>query len=130
MTAPPAGTLDPVAAADTLRTLAHPARLRIALLLLGVERSVAGIEAALGLRQPNLSQQLGALRDAGLVASRREAKSVFYRLAGPDQERLVGAIRHGFCGPALPPTGSVPPPLRPTARPLLGASFALVGDAV
>lgn len=128
MTSPPE-PVDPTAAAATLRTLANPARLRIALHLLDGERSVAGIEAALGLRQPNLSQQLGELREAGLVASRREVKSVFYRLAGPEQRRLVGAIRHGFGGSPPPAQEMIPAPAQAAARPMLGASFAVVGDA-
>ncbi|TDH58624.1 transcriptional regulator [Dankookia rubra] len=84
----PAGC-DPEAAAEFLRALAHPMRLRILCRLLEGELAVAGFEAELGLRQPNLSQQLAALREAGLVATRREAKSVVYRLA---DDRVAGVL--------------------------------------
>ena len=88
--------IDAVAAALTLRALANESRLQIVLMLLEGEAAVAAIERALGLRQPNLSQQLGELREAGLVISRRESRSVIYSLAGPAQQRLVAALAHGF----------------------------------
>lgn len=120
--------IDAAAAAPTLRALANENRLRIVLMLLGGEASVGGIERELGLRQPNLSQHLGDLRDAGLVISRRESRSVLYSLAGPAQERLVSALSDGF-GAA----GAVPPAARAGASPSartrqahLGAVFARV----
>jgi DNA-binding transcriptional ArsR family regulator len=92
---------DPIAieaSVALLRTLANPARLRIALRLLDGECAVAELETELGIRQPNLSQHLAELRDGGLVATRRESRSVFYRLADEDQHRLVAALLHGFGG--------------------------------
>lgn len=92
-------TPDPIdvdAAVPRLRTLANPARLRIALRLLAGEVSVAAIETSLGLRQPNLSQHLGDLREAGIVTARRESRTVFYSLADPGAQRLVASIATGF----------------------------------
>ncbi len=63
--------VDITEAATLLRVLANPARLRIALHLLGGERSVGQIEEELQLKQPNLSQHLGELRDSGLLLARR-----------------------------------------------------------
>ncbi len=94
---------DPEAAADFLRGLADPMRLRILCRLLEGELAVAGFEAELGLRQPNLSQQLAALREAGLVATRREAKSVVYRLADRRVAGMLEALRQAMGGPAAPP---------------------------
>jgi ArsR family transcriptional regulator len=71
------------AASDRLRTLAHPARLMILACLTGGEQSVGDLERLLDLKQPGLSQQLAELRQAGWVATRRQSKSVFYRLAEP-----------------------------------------------
>ena len=96
---------DPIAidaAVALLRTLANPARLRIALRLLEGECAVAELEIELGIRQPNLSQHLAELRDAGLAATRRESRSVFYRLADEDQHRLVAGLLHGFGGAGAP----------------------------
>jgi DNA-binding transcriptional ArsR family regulator len=83
---------DPEDAATLLRAMAHPMRLRILWRLLEGECAVSSFETELGLRQPNLSQQLAALREAGLVATRREAKSVFYRLADERVAVLLAAL--------------------------------------
>ena len=120
--------IDTRAAALTLRTLANPSRLEIVLHLLARETSVADLEKVLGMRQPNLSQHLGELRDAGLVQGRRESKSVFYSLAGEEQRRLVAAIAHGFGGgPASPVLRAARP--SGTKQAQLGAVFATVADA-
>jgi DNA-binding transcriptional ArsR family regulator len=92
----PAETCDARAAADFLRALAHPMRLRILCRLLEGELPVHGFEAELGLRQPSLSQQLAQLREAGLVVTRREAKSVFYRLADDRVSTVLAALRTVF----------------------------------
>ncbi|WP_300578660.1 helix-turn-helix transcriptional regulator [Phenylobacterium sp.] len=80
------------AAAERLRVLAHPTRLMILSLLRSGEQSVGDIERRLGLKQPGLSQQLAELRQAKLVATRREAKSVLYRLAGEQTATLLSLL--------------------------------------
>ena len=69
-------------AADLLRALSHPVRLRI-LEVLASEREacVCHMESLLGQRQAYISQQLTRLREAGLVSTRREGLNVFYMLA-------------------------------------------------
>ena len=71
---------------DELKALAHPLRLRILEVLRDGERNVGEIEEAAEIGQPTLSQQLGVLRKAGLVETRKEAKLVYYRLGA---ERLA-----------------------------------------
>lgn len=67
------------ALAEVMRTLGHDTRLRlIATLLAQGEKSVGEIETLTGIRQPGLSQQLGVLRKAELVQTRRAAKQVYY----------------------------------------------------
>ncbi|HQT89417.1 MAG TPA: metalloregulator ArsR/SmtB family transcription factor [Acidiphilium sp.] len=83
-------------AALTLRYLANPTRLRIALHLLNGEQSVAQLETTLQIRQPNLSQQLAELRDAGVVSARRESRAMIYSLANDAQHRLMAALSSGF----------------------------------
>ncbi|MCF3638590.1 sulfite-sensing transcriptional repressor BigR [Rhizobium sp. TRM95111] len=83
--------------AGLLKTLAHPSRLMLVCTLVEGEASVGGLEAALGLRQPNLSQQLNVLREAGIVETRREGKQIFYRLTGEKAAQLVGALYGIFC---------------------------------
>jgi ArsR family transcriptional regulator len=82
-----------LAAAALFRALAHPMRVQIVYRLLDGEMSVTGLETELGLRQPNLSQQLGQLREAKLVTTRREAKSVFYSLTDDRVRAIVQALR-------------------------------------
>ena len=70
------------ALAEVMRTLGHDTRLRlIAALLTQGEKSVGEIQALTGIGQPGLSQQLGVLRKAELVQTRRAAKQVYYRVA-------------------------------------------------
>ena len=86
----------PQAVAEFLRALSHPMRLQILCHLLDGEAAVAAFESELGLKQPNLSQQLGLLREAKLVTTRREAKSIFYRLADERVRGVLAALRDAF----------------------------------
>lgn len=83
-------------ASELLKALGNPNRLSIFCMLLEGERSVAEIESELGIRQPTLSQQLGELREAGLVATRRGSKHVFYRVADDRAGRIVATLREVF----------------------------------
>ncbi len=78
--------------ADLLKLVANPNRLRILYRLADGECSVSEIEHRLGIRQPTLSQQLGELRNAGVVTTRREHKVVFYSLTDPRLRTLLDAI--------------------------------------
>lgn len=80
-----------------LKTLAHPARLLLACTLCAGEYSVGELEHKLGIRQPSLSQQLGVLREAGIVETRRDAKQIFYRLTESNTMQLIEAIHRIFC---------------------------------
>ena len=80
-----------------LKTLAHPARLLLACTLCEGEYSVGELEHKLGIRQPSLSQQLGVLREAGIVETRRDAKQIFYRLTETNTMQLIEAIHRIFC---------------------------------
>lgn len=117
--------IDTAAATLTLRALGNEARLQIVLHLLQGEAAVSDIERDLGFRQPNLSQQLAELRDAGLVVGRRESKSVIYSLASASQKRLITALAYGFGGSGPAPT-VVPGPAIGRRRAHLGAVFARI----
>jgi DNA-binding transcriptional ArsR family regulator len=111
----------PEDAADLLRALAHPMRLRILCRLLDGECAVAGFESELGLKQPNLSQQLAALREAGLAVTRREAKTVIYRLADDRVGCILAALRSAMAGQPAPAATrrpvAHPATVRPAAEP-------------
>lgn len=63
-----------------LRSMANENRLMILCLLGDGEKSVGEIEALTGARQPTVSQQLARLRADGIVASRRDGKTIYYSL--------------------------------------------------
>lgn len=105
---------------EALKALAHPLRWRILTALIAGERNVGEIEAATGIGQPGLSQQLGVLRKAGLVATRKEAKMVFYALAG---EQIGGALGH--IAAFVPGANASPGKATPSETPAPGvANFA------
>jgi DNA-binding transcriptional ArsR family regulator len=70
-----------VKAADKLKAYAQPQRLMILSCLLRGERTVSEIDAATGIGQPALSQQLAELRRTELVKTRRASKQIWYDLA-------------------------------------------------
>lgn len=69
------------AATERLKVYAQPQRLMILSCLLRGEKTVGEIDAATGIGQPALSQQLAELRRADMVKTRRAAKQVYYDLA-------------------------------------------------
>ncbi|MGH2401502.1 MAG: ArsR/SmtB family transcription factor [Candidatus Limnocylindria bacterium] len=77
-------------AAAIARALADPKRLCVVERLADGERSVSDLSREVGCQVPNMSQHLSVLRSAGLVASRREGSTVFYRLV---DERVLEAYR-------------------------------------
>jgi ArsR family transcriptional regulator len=81
------------AKATLFRVLGHPARVRILELLREGERSVGALQAELELDSGGTSQHLAALRRIGLVTSRREGTSVYYRVEDENVFDLLGAGR-------------------------------------
>jgi len=84
-------------AAALLRALAHGARLKVLCELVGGEKNAGELVAASGLGQSALSQHLARLRQEGLVATRREAQVIYYRLADAKVERLVKLLYEIYC---------------------------------
>ena len=77
---------------EELKALAHPLRFRILEVLRDGERNVGEIENASGIGQPALSQQLGVLRKAGLVETRKDAKLVYYSLGSVSLGELAASV--------------------------------------
>jgi DNA-binding transcriptional ArsR family regulator len=69
--------------AELFKALAHPARIRALEVLSERERSVSDLQPLVGIESSHLSQQLGVLRRAGLVSTRKEGSSVIYALRDP-----------------------------------------------
>ncbi len=79
--------------AEFFKTLGHPARIRILELLAERERSVGELQAEVGLEGSHMSQQLGVLRRAGVVETRKQGTSVIYSMASPDITELMAVAR-------------------------------------
>jgi len=85
-------------AARLLRLLANEKRLLLVCHLVAEsEMSVGALADAVDLSQPALSQHLSLLREDGLVATRKEAQTVFYRLADQKVARLLRLLRDLYC---------------------------------
>jgi ArsR family transcriptional regulator len=78
--------------AQLFRALSHPVRLHILDILSRQEACVCHLTAILGKRQPYVSQQLGTLREAGLVTDRRDGTLIYYSLAN---EHLADLLNGG-----------------------------------
>lgn len=81
-----------------LKAMAHEDRLLLLCQLTQGEQNVGELEASVGIRQPSLSQQLGVLREEGLVAARREGKYIYYRLASDKVVAIMETLSALFCG--------------------------------
>lgn len=79
--------------AEFFKTLGHPARIRILELLAAQDRSVGELLPEIGIESSNLSQQLGVLRRAGVVAARKDGNTVIYSIASPDIAKLLAVAR-------------------------------------
>jgi len=85
-------------ASHSLKAMAHPLRLKI-LCLLGRTTEVSVHEIVEYVVQPSRhrSQHLSILRDKGILASRRDANKVFYRIGEPKILELISVMRNAFC---------------------------------
>lgn len=79
--------------AEFFRTLGHPVRVRILELLKDGELTVSRLQAELGIDSSGASQHLGAMRRQGLLESRRDGTSVFYRVRDPRIFQLLETAR-------------------------------------
>ena len=82
-----------------LKALSNTDRLLLLCQLTEGERCVSDLEVALGILQPTLSQQLGVLREERLVATRREGKRIFYRIASDEALAVMRVLHKQFCNP-------------------------------
>ncbi|AXF85476.1 Biofilm growth-associated repressor [Ephemeroptericola cinctiostellae] len=86
-------------ATTLLKALSNPDRLLLLCQLVEGERCVSELEAQTGIAQPTLSQQLGVLREEGLVNTRREGRQIFYTVASTAALALIEVLYQQFCAP-------------------------------
>ncbi len=85
-------------ASRALKAIAHPLRLKMLCILGGAQEvSVQDLVKEVGTSQSNISQHLSILRDKDILASRKDANKVYYRISDPKILQLIGAMRAAFC---------------------------------
>jgi ArsR family transcriptional regulator len=87
------------AAARLLRVLGNEKRLLVLCHLSDGECSVGRLQALIGLSQSALSQHLAVLREEGVVATRRQGQTIWYRIGDPAALKLVATLSEIFCPP-------------------------------
>ena len=85
-------------AAQAIKAIAHPLRLKILCVLGNQEVSVQGIVEQVGTSQSNISQHLAILREKDVLLTRKDANRVYYRVGDQRILQLVGMMREVFCG--------------------------------
>lgn len=84
-------------AAQAMKAIAHPLRLKILCVLGDQEVSVQDIVGEVGTSQSNISQHLAILREKGVLATRKDANRVYYRIDDLRTLKLIGMMRDVFC---------------------------------
>lgn len=83
-------------AAECLRTIAHPCRLRMIEILLKEERPVGELASACNIPSNMASEHLRILKDRGLLKNRREGRKIFYTVAEPMLEMIINCVGRKF----------------------------------
>lgn len=90
-------------AAEFMKLMASAPRLLLMCLVLEEERCVSDLAERTGLRMPTVSQQLALLRAQGLVSTRRDGTTIYYRLASEPVKDIMAMLYKHFCaGSDLP----------------------------
>lgn len=84
-------------AVGLLKSMANECRLMILCMLADGEMSVTEINHRISISQSALSQHLAALRKAGLVATRKQAQTIFYRLHGDATVQIIQVLQTIYC---------------------------------
>ncbi len=86
-------------ASRVLTAMANPKRLMVLCNLLEGEQSVGTLAEAVGLAQAALSQHLSKMRALGLVETRRDGQTIYYRLASAEVRALLETLYRLYCAP-------------------------------
>ncbi len=84
-------------AARLLKTLGNEYRLLILCTLINGELSVGELNDLMPLSQSALSQHLASLREAGLVETRRQSQTIYYRLCGDEAIKIISTLQSIYC---------------------------------
>lgn len=84
-----------------LRLLGNEKRLMLLCQLADGELSVRDIQSRVGLSQSALSQHLALLRAEGIVGTRRESQTIYYRIVDHAAMRVIETLAELFCPPEM-----------------------------
>ena len=76
------------------KAFANPTRLELVAMLERGGRWSAELQAGLGISKANLSQHLGILKSAGIVATRREGKQLYCDISMPEVKQATALLRN------------------------------------
>lgn len=79
-------------AAEVLKAVAHPVRLKIIVSLQSGERTVSDLYQTLGTAQAYMSQQLSLMKSKGVVRARRDGNQVYYALTNPKVLQIIHCV--------------------------------------
>ena len=86
-----------------MKLLSSPSRLMILCQLVEGERSVGELCALVGMKPPAVSQHLARLRQEGLLATRRDAQTIYYSIVDPNISSIMMFLYETFCSPGAAP---------------------------
>ncbi len=84
-------------AANLLKELGNVNRLMICCSLAEQELSVGELNRLVPLSQSALSQHLARMREAGLLAARKESQAVYYRIADDGALKVIATLKSIYC---------------------------------
>jgi len=87
-------------AANLLAALANPSRMQVLCELVDGEKCVGTLAESIGIGQSALSQHLAKLREQGLVSTRRDAQTIYYRITSPQAEAILATLHEIYCAKA------------------------------
>lgn len=88
-----------IEASRMLTAMANSKRLLVLCNLLEGEKSAGVLATTVGLAQPALSQHLGKMRALGLVETRRDGQTIYYRLASAEVQAILETLYRLYCAP-------------------------------
>ena len=105
----PTGNMDQIIenAAETLKAMAHPLRLKILCILDNSEMSVQELVEKVGTSQSNVSQHLSVLKEKGVLSSRKETNRMLYKIGDPRTLMLIDMMHKVFCSHVSNGNGSM-----------------------
>lgn len=83
-------------AAECLRTLAHPHRLRMVQMLLQGDYTVGELAEACEIPSPMASEHLRLMQRCGFLSSEKDGRSVYYKVVEPHLKNILGCIESRF----------------------------------